>query len=209
MAFLITNVTYPRQIPCLTSSITASSHSRSHLDPIYIPSTLGSDTIAWNHSLALAGYSGTCRTLFILEYIVCLHGYPKDVISDRGPQFTDRFWKAFCHQIDTTCRLSFGYHSGPTNWGTTLGASSLTISTPGPGTRPFKVCHRFQPPIFCHQELDTPSVQQLDSAELWSLEHRASNEPTNATRSNIITSILLDDWAPPRSSTSTPNPGSS
>jgi hypothetical protein len=37
--------------------------------------------------------------------IVCLHGVPKKIISDRGSQFTSRFWKRFHENMDT--KLSF------------------------------------------------------------------------------------------------------
>jgi hypothetical protein len=37
--------------------------------------------------------------------IVCLHGVPKKIISDRGSQFTSRFWKSFHENMDT--KLSF------------------------------------------------------------------------------------------------------
>lgn len=31
----------------------------------------------------------------ILQHVVHLHGFPVDMVSDRGPQFISQFWKAF------------------------------------------------------------------------------------------------------------------
>ncbi|XP_068089245.1 E3 ubiquitin-protein ligase RNF213-like [Hyperolius riggenbachi] len=39
-----------------------------------------------------------------------LHGIPQDVVSDRGVQFTSRFWKAFCQQLGMKLSFSSGYH---------------------------------------------------------------------------------------------------
>ena len=33
-----------------------------------------------------------------LSRIVCLHGVPKTIVSDRGPQFTSRFWESCMRQ---------------------------------------------------------------------------------------------------------------
>lgn len=46
----------------------------------------------------------------LLLHVFRLHGPPRDVVSDRGPQFISRFWKAFCALIGSTVSLSFGYH---------------------------------------------------------------------------------------------------
>ncbi len=37
-------------------------------------------------------------------------GNPEDVVSDRGPQFISRVWKAFFKLLDVTVCLSSGYH---------------------------------------------------------------------------------------------------
>ena len=40
-----------------------------------------------------------------------LHGIPKKILSDRGPQFTLRFMKKFMKALGTTRQLLIAYHS--------------------------------------------------------------------------------------------------
>ncbi|WVZ52035.1 hypothetical protein U9M48_003130 [Paspalum notatum var. saurae] len=42
--------------------------------------------------------------------IVCLHGVPNRIISDRGSQFTSRFWEQLHDLLDTKLRFSTAYH---------------------------------------------------------------------------------------------------
>jgi transposase InsO family protein len=42
--------------------------------------------------------------------IVSLHGVPKKIISDRGSQFTSRFWKSFHENLDMKLHFSSAYH---------------------------------------------------------------------------------------------------
>jgi hypothetical protein len=42
--------------------------------------------------------------------IVCLHGVPKKIVSDRGSQFTSRFWKKLHESLDTKLNFSSAYH---------------------------------------------------------------------------------------------------
>jgi transposase InsO family protein len=42
--------------------------------------------------------------------IVSQHGVPKKIISDRGSQFTSRFWKSFHENMDTKLNFSLTYH---------------------------------------------------------------------------------------------------
>lgn len=38
------------------------------------------------------------------------HGLPTTIISDRGPQFASRFWKALCERLGIEVRLSTAFH---------------------------------------------------------------------------------------------------
>jgi hypothetical protein len=48
--------------------------------------------------------------LYILR-IVCLHGVPKKIVSDRGTQFTLKFWERLHETLDTQLHFSSAYHS--------------------------------------------------------------------------------------------------
>jgi transposase InsO family protein len=41
---------------------------------------------------------------------VCLHGVPKKIVSDRGIQFTSRFWEKLHEAMDTKLNFSSAYH---------------------------------------------------------------------------------------------------
>jgi hypothetical protein len=42
--------------------------------------------------------------------IVCLHGVPKKIVSDRGTQFTLKFWERLHESKDTKLNFSSAYH---------------------------------------------------------------------------------------------------
>ncbi|KAI2655949.1 Transposon Tf2-6 polyprotein [Labeo rohita] len=175
--------------PGLTSPLTSSLDS---------PESLGKNTILTIvdrfskavHLVALSGLPSAKTTAeLILEHVVRLHGFPQDIVSDRGPQFTAKFWQAFCRLVGTTSSLSSGFHpqtNGQTeranqqlerflrcfasehqrSWASYLVwaelSNNLHTST-ATGLSPFEVCYGFQPPIFEHQEpgVEVPSAQQL------------------------------------------------
>jgi len=39
-----------------------------------------------------------------------LHGIPRKILSDRGPQFASKFMKEFTKALETTKQLSMAYH---------------------------------------------------------------------------------------------------
>jgi hypothetical protein len=45
-----------------------------------------------------------------MSRIVCLHGVSKKIVSDRGTQFTSKFWERLHETLDTLLRFSSTYH---------------------------------------------------------------------------------------------------
>jgi transposase InsO family protein len=45
-----------------------------------------------------------------MSRIVCLHGVMKKIVSDRGTQFTLKFWERLHETLDTQLRFSSPYH---------------------------------------------------------------------------------------------------
>ncbi|KAI2661181.1 Transposon Tf2-6 polyprotein [Labeo rohita] len=121
------------------------------------------------HLVALTRLPSAKTTVeLILEHVVRLHGFPKDIVSDRGPQFTAKFWQAFCRLVGTTASLSSGHH--PQTNGQTERANQqlerFLRCFAGEHQRSwarYLVCYGYQPPVFEHQEpeVDVPSAQQL------------------------------------------------
>ncbi|KAI2647069.1 Transposon Tf2-9 polyprotein [Labeo rohita] len=163
-----------------------------------LPESLGKNTILTIvdrfskavHLVALTGLPSAKTTAeLILEHVVRLHGFPKDIVLDRGPQFTAKFWQAFCHLIGTTSSLSSGFHpqtNGQTeranqqlerflrcfagehqrSWARYLVWAELSNNihtSSATNLSPFEVCYGYQPPVFEHQEpeVEVPSAQEL------------------------------------------------
>jgi hypothetical protein len=55
-------------------------------------------------------YSGAQLAKLYMSRIVCLHGVPKKIVSDRVTQFTSRFWKRLHESMDTKLNFSSAYH---------------------------------------------------------------------------------------------------
>ncbi|XP_029318573.1 uncharacterized protein LOC115028841 [Cottoperca gobio] len=81
----------------------------------------------------------------VCQNVFRFFGLPLDVVSDRGPQFTAQFWRAFCKLIGATVSLSSGFHPESN------------------GLSPFECQFGFQPPLFPDQETDVgvPSAQSF------------------------------------------------
>jgi hypothetical protein len=54
--------------------------------------------------------SGQETANLILREIFKLHGFPDDIISDRGPQFVSMFWKHLLKSLGISSKLSTSYH---------------------------------------------------------------------------------------------------
>jgi hypothetical protein len=55
-------------------------------------------------------YSGLQLAELYMSRIVCLHGVPKKIVSDRGIQFTLMFWERLYETLHTQLRFSSAYH---------------------------------------------------------------------------------------------------
>ena len=121
----------------------------------------------------------------LITHVIRLHGIPTDIVSDRGPQFTARFWKAFWTLIGTTISLSSGFHpqsngqteranqsletvlrclcaNNPASWSTQLPWAEYAINSHTASTSklsPFECCLSYQPTLFPSQEQEV-SVQR-------------------------------------------------
>jgi IS30 family transposase len=55
-------------------------------------------------------YSGAKLAELYMSRIVCLHGVPKKIVSDRGFQFTSKFWEKLNESMNTRLNFSSAYH---------------------------------------------------------------------------------------------------
>jgi transposase InsO family protein len=55
-------------------------------------------------------YSRPQLTELYMSRIVCLHGVPKKIVSDRGAPFTSKFWERLHETLDTQMRFYSAYH---------------------------------------------------------------------------------------------------
>jgi transposase InsO family protein len=55
-------------------------------------------------------YSGPQLAELYVSRIVCLHAVSKKIVSDRGTQFTSRFWERLHEALDTQLHFSSAYH---------------------------------------------------------------------------------------------------
>ena len=55
-------------------------------------------------------YNGARLAEKYMERIVCLHGVPKRIVSNRGTQFTSRFWEKLHESLGTQLRFSTSYY---------------------------------------------------------------------------------------------------
>jgi hypothetical protein len=55
-------------------------------------------------------YKGSKLVELYIARIVCLHGVPKRIVSDRGTQFTSKFWEKLHESMDTKLNFSSTYH---------------------------------------------------------------------------------------------------
>jgi hypothetical protein len=54
--------------------------------------------------------SGAKLAELYMSRIMCLHGVPKKIVSDRSSQFTSKFWEKLHESMDTKLNFSSAYH---------------------------------------------------------------------------------------------------
>ena len=63
------------------------------------------------HFIALPKHPSAAETADLLTtHVIWLHGIPRNIVSDRGPQFTSRVCQVFCRGVGAIASLSLGYH---------------------------------------------------------------------------------------------------
>jgi IS30 family transposase len=55
-------------------------------------------------------YSGANLAELYMSRIMCLHGVLKKIVSNRGSQFTSKFWEKLHESMDTKLNFSSAYH---------------------------------------------------------------------------------------------------
>ncbi|XP_036066925.1 uncharacterized protein LOC118598371 [Oryzias melastigma] len=122
----------------------------------------------------------------LLGNIFRIHGIPRDIVSDRGPQFTATFWAEFCRLLGISVSLSSGFHPQsngqserlnqqletslrllcarePTSWSRNLvwvEYAHNALPSSATGLTPFQVVFGYPPPLFASQEgeISVPSA---------------------------------------------------
>jgi hypothetical protein len=60
--------------------------------------------------LVKTNYKSSKLAELYIGRIVCLHGVPKTIVSDRVTQFTSKFWEKLHELMDTKLNFSSAYH---------------------------------------------------------------------------------------------------
>ncbi|KAK3533999.1 hypothetical protein QTP86_000505 [Hemibagrus guttatus] len=199
----------------------------------FVPQSRRTNLIHSTHTSLGTGHPGITGTLSLLQQrfwwprmaadIKRYYGLPEDIVSDRGPQFTSRVWRAFCKRLGVTVSLSLGYHpqtNGQTerkiqeigrflrtfchshqeSWNQFLGwakyaQNSLRQSTTG--LTPFQCMLGYQPPLFPWdgEPSDIPAVDYWfrESERVWGKAHL---QLQRALRRRRMTADLRRSQAP-------------
>lgn len=124
-----------------------------------------------------------------MNHVFRVFGIPQDVVSDRGPQFSSRFWGAFCKLVGASVSLSSGFHpesngqtervnqdlettlrcmvaNNPTSWSTFIVWAEYahnTLRSSATGLSPFECQFGYLPPLFPEDEaqVGVPSAQHF------------------------------------------------
>uniref|UniRef100_A0A9J7Y373 Integrase catalytic domain-containing protein n=1 Tax=Cyprinus carpio carpio TaxID=630221 RepID=A0A9J7Y373_CYPCA len=159
----------------------------------------------------------------MFNHVFRYFGIPKDTISDRGPQFISRVWRAFHSLLGVVVSLSSGYHpqsNGQTerkiqeigrflrtfchghqdSWNQFLGWAEYaqnSLRQPSTGLTPFQSVLGYQPPLFpwSGEPSDVLSVEYWfrESERVWDAAH---HQLQRALRRRRMTADLRHSDAP-------------
>ncbi len=148
----------------------------------------------------------------LLEQVFRFYGLPEDIVSDRGPQFTSRVWKASCQQLNINVSLTSGYHpqsngqverlnqeitrflrsychQNQNDWSRFLLWAEFaqnSLRKPSTGLTPFQCVLGFQPPLFpwSGEPSELPAVNDwlMRSKETWNAAHVHLQRAVRRTR---------------------------
>lgn len=137
----------------------------------------------------------------LFNHVFRYFGIPEDIVSDRGPQFISRVWRAFFSLLGVTVSLSSGYHpqsNGQTerkiqeigrflrtfchdhqeSWNQFIGWAEYTqnsLRSPSTKLTPFQCVLGYQPPLFPWTEdpSEVPTVNYCfqESERVWDETH--------------------------------------
>ncbi len=148
----------------------------------------------------------------LLEQVFRFYGVPEDIISDWGPQFTSRVWRAFCQQLNINVSLTSGFHpqsngqverlnqeitrflrsychQNQEDWSRFLlwaEYAQNSLRKPSTGLTPFQCVLGFQPPLFpwSGEPSELPAVNDwlMRSEETWNAAHVHLQRAVRRTR---------------------------
>ncbi|KAK3561109.1 hypothetical protein QTP86_028317, partial [Hemibagrus guttatus] len=154
------------------------------------------------HLLPLKGPPTALETAqLIFNHVFRYFSIPEDIVSDRGPQFVSRIWRAFLTCLGVAISLSSGYHpqtngqmerkiqeispylrtfchSHQNSWSQYLGWAEYaqnSLRQPSTGLTPFQCVLGYQPPLFpwSGEPSDIPAVDHWfrESERVWDSAH--------------------------------------
>ncbi|KAK3531132.1 hypothetical protein QTP70_012979 [Hemibagrus guttatus] len=159
----------------------------------------------------------------MFNHIFRYFGIPEDIVSDQGPQFISRVWKAFFSRLGVAVSLSSGYHpqtNGQTerkiqeigrylrtfcqghqdSWSQYLGGAEYaqnSLRQPSTGLTPFQCVLGYQPPLFpwSGELSNVPAVDYWfrESKRVWDSAH---HQLQRALRRRRLTADLRRSEAP-------------